>query len=77
MQRGKTPPTSVQWFSLLGLQNTSLNECPGYDTKQSDGQAPVMLELMGMWSAPSLPSLPGQFRPGVVAPDRVLSIGRI
>ena len=23
------------------------NECPGYDTKQSDGVAPVMLELWG------------------------------
>ena len=21
------------------------NECPGYDTEQSDGEAPVMLEL--------------------------------
>ena len=23
----------------------SLNECPGYDTKQSDGETSVMLEL--------------------------------
>ena len=29
-----------------------------YDTKQSDGEAPVMLELWGMWSTPSLLSLP-------------------
>ena len=35
------------------------NECPGYDTKQSDGEVPVMLELWGMWSTPSLPLLPG------------------
>ena len=35
------------------------NECPRYDTKQSDGEAPVMLELWGMQSIPSLPSLPG------------------
>ena len=34
------------------------NKCPGYD-KQSDGEAPVMLELWGMWSTPSLPLLPG------------------
>ena len=32
-------------------------ECPGYDTKQSDGEAPVM--LWGMWNNPSLPSLFG------------------
>ena len=33
--------------------------CPGYDTKQSDGDAPVILELWGMRSTSSLPSLPG------------------
>ena len=27
------------------------------DTKQSDGEALVMLELWGIWSTPSLPSL--------------------
>ena len=32
---------------------------PGYDTKQSDGEIPVMLELLGMQSTPSLPLLPG------------------
>ncbi len=26
------------------------NECTEYDTKKSDGEAPVMLELLGMWS---------------------------
>ena len=35
------------------------NECPGYDTRQSDGEVPVMLELWGMRSTPLLPSLPG------------------
>ena len=34
------------------------NECPGYDTKPSDDEVPVMLELWGMWSTPSLPLLP-------------------
>ena len=53
MHRGKTPP----------------NECPGYDTKQSDGEVPVMLELWGMRSTPLLPSLPGPLWPGMVAPD--------
>ena len=46
------------------------NECPGYDTKQSDGEVPTMLELWGMRSIPSLPSLPGPIGPGVVAPDK-------
>ena len=32
----------------------SSNECPEYDTKQSDGEIPVMLELWGMWSTLSL-----------------------
>ena len=33
------------------------NECPDYNIKQSDGGFPVMLELWGMWSTPSLQSL--------------------
>ena len=48
-----------------------------YDTKQSDGEAPVILELWGMLSTSSLSSLPGSFWPGVVAPDNVLSKGQI
>ena len=36
-----------------------------------------MLELWGMQNTPSLPLLPGSLRPGVVAPDRVLSMGQI
>ena len=51
------------------------NECPVYDTKQSDGEVPAMLELWGMRSTPSLPSLPDPLWPGVVAPDRALSMG--
>ena len=35
------------------------NECPGYDTKQFDGEVPAVLELWGIWSTPLLPSLPG------------------
>ena len=42
-----------------------------------DGEAPVMLELWGMQSTPSLPLLPGILWPTVVAPDRVLSMGQI
>ena len=36
-----------------------------------------MLELWGMQSIPLLPSLPGSLWPGVVAPDRFLSMGQI
>ena len=54
LQRGETPP----------------NDCPGYDTKQSKGEVPGVLELWGMRSTPSLPSLPGPLWPGVVAPDK-------
>ena len=36
-----------------------------------------MLEFWGMRSTPSLPSLWGPLSPGVVAPDRVLSICQI
>ena len=43
--------------------------CPGYDTKQPDGDVPVMLELWGMWSTPLLPSHPGPLWSRVVAPD--------
>ena len=39
--------------------------------------APVMLELWGKQITPSLPSLPGQIWPEVVAYYRVLSMGQI
>ena len=53
------------------------NECPGYNTKQCDGEVLVMLVLWRMQSTPSLPSLPGPLWPRVIAPARVLSIGQI
>ena len=55
----------------------SSNRCSGYDTKQSDGEALVMLELWEMQSIPSLPSLLGPLWPGVVAPNKFLSMGQI
>ena len=48
-----------------------------YDSKQSDGEVSVMLELWGMQSSLLLLSLPGSLWVGVVAPDRVLSMGQI
>ena len=50
--------------------------CPRYDIKSSDGEAPAM-EIWGMSSTSSLPLLPGPLWPGVLATDRVLSIGQI
>ena len=50
------------------------NEYPGYDIKQSDSEAPVMLEL---WRTSSLPLLQMPLCTGEVAPDRVLSMGQI
>ena len=60
---------------LCGGIRPHTNECSRYDIKQSDGVVPVMLELWRMWSTLSLPSLPGPLWPGVVASERVLSIG--
>ena len=53
------------------------NERPGYDTKQSDGEASVMLDFWGVWSTSSLPLLPGPLWLRMVAPDRLLSMGQI
>ena len=66
----------IHWLHLCrGVRPPSPNKCPVYDTKQSDDHVPAMLELWGMWSTPLLPLLPGQLWPGVVAPDRALSMG--
>ena len=48
-----------------------------YDTKQSDCDILVMLELWGIQSTILLPSLPGPLWPRVEALDRVLSMGQI
>ena len=51
-------PGAVEYANYLSAEGEdSANECPGYDTKLSDGKAPV-LELWGMWNTPSLPLLP-------------------
>ena len=47
-----------------------------YDIKQSDGEAPVMLELWVIRRTPSLPLLPGPLWPTVVALNRVLFMGQ-
>ena len=59
LQRGKIPP----------------NEFPVYDTKQSDCEVPVMLEIWGMWSTLSFPLLLGLLWSDVVAPEKGLIFG--
>ena len=66
-----TPTASLQ------RGKDSSNECPGYDTKQSDGEASVILELWGMLSTPSLSSLTDPPWSRAVTPDRVLSMGQL
>ena len=46
-------------------------------TNQSLGEAIVIPELFGMKNTSSLSLLQGPLWPGVVAPDRVLSMGQI
>ena len=60
----------------LQRDKTPTNECPEYDTKTSDGEAPV-IKLWGRWSTPLLSLFPGLVRPGVVVPVRIPSIGQI
>ena len=74
----------VSWSSRIhqlhlcrGVRPPARNECPGYETKKSNREVPVILELWRMWSTPSLPSLPGPLWPVVVAPDRALPMGQI
>ena len=64
----------IHWLHLCRGTKPSNIECSGYDTKQSDGEAPVMLGSRGIRNISSLPLLPGPFWPGVVAPDRALSM---
>ena len=66
---------AVEYSDCTSAVRPPPNECPGYDTKQSDGEVPAVLGLWGMRSTPLLPLLPGPLWPGVVAPDRALSMG--
>ena len=61
LQKGKTLPD---------------DECPGYDIKASDGEAPA-LEIWEIRYTPSLPLLLGPFLTRVKAPERILSVDQI
>ena len=58
----------IHWQHLCRRKRPLPKECFGYDTKQSDGEVLVRLELWEMWSTPSLPLLPGPLGIGVVSP---------
>ena len=49
----------------------------GISLKLENNLLRMMLELWGMRSIPSLLFLPDPLRPGVVAPDRTLSMERL
>ena len=67
----------IYLHSRLGLLNTVTASLQTvlYDTKQSDGEVPVMMELWAMQSTPSLLWLLGPLWPGKVASDRALFVG--
>ena len=67
-------PVIVEYTDCISAKGKNPPPC---DIKQSHGEVPVMLELWGMQTTPSLPSLPSELWLGEVAPDKVLSMGRI
>ena len=70
---------TVEYTNSISAErvNAPTNECPTYDTKQSDGEAPVMLEFWGMRSTPSFVLHPSPLCLRVVTLDRVLSVCQI
>ena len=69
---------AVEYTDCISVEgNPPSNKCSVYEIKQSDGETQVMLEIWAMESTLSLSSLPVPLWPGVVAPDKVLSMGQI
>ena len=69
---------AVEYTDCTSIDEYDLsNKFGGNDTRQFDGEVPVMLEFWGKWSTSSLPSLPGPLLPRVVASDRVLSMDEL
>ena len=65
---------AVEYTNCASARDKNPNECPGYETKRSDGEVAVMLKIWGMWKTLSLPMFPDPLEPRVVVPDRVLSM---
>ena len=62
-QKNNLPSRWSCWIHRIHLWREvrppdTTNECPRYDTKQSDGEVPVMLELWGMQSTPFIAITP-------------------
>ena len=66
---------AVEYIDCFSAEGKLPNECPDYDTKQSGGDIPEVVELWELQNTPSLPSLPGSL--GVVAPDMILTMSQI
>ena len=58
---------TIEYTDCISALSSQVIKCPRYNTKQFDGEAPVILELWGMRNTLSLPLLPGSLWPGVVA----------
>ena len=69
---------AVEYTDFISADRSdSPNECPGKAAKQSDNEARIMQTLWEMQNTPSLSPLPGPLWLGVVALNRVLSMGQI
>ena len=63
--------TAVEFFVFIfAKEQDSPNERPRYNTKQSDVEAPVMLELWRRRTTPSKTSFPGPLWPGELTHDK-------
>ena len=69
------PARTLDYTECISAEGyNSPYEYPVHDTEPFDGEASVMIELLGIRSTPLSPSLPGALCPGVKAPNRFLSI---
>ena len=64
------PTETAEYADCISVE--SFNECPIYDSKQSDSE----LELWVMLSTPSLSLPPSTLLLGVEVPDRILSMSK-
>ena len=65
---------AVEYINFISAE--VCDNCPGYDSKQSDGEAPV-LELSKIWSTSLVLLLPSQLGPALKVSVRVQSMGQI
>ena len=69
---------AVEYTDCISAEGyNSFNECPNYDPKQSDGEAPVNLELWEMQRYSFIAIAPGSTLAWRGAPDTVLSLSQI